>query len=146
MQVRHTLRGIVDAGISEDYWEPGRRGPESLYDLVPFPSGDGWNRPSFIRQKYDQGENTIDETRTRDNPAPPETTHHPVLMHKRLDVEGLRSQLRTWSSVHTYMEQHNPSIHIADECIQDLQQDLPTDGRLIDCSWPLGILLMKKAD
>lgn len=127
------------------YWEPGRNGPDSLYDLVPFPSSDaeGWDRSTFTRNKFDQGPSKAYIELNGDNPAPPETKHFPIAMKKTLDFEGIRRSLYTWSSVHTYMEKHKPATHVVDNFMDSLKEELPENGA-IDVAWPTGVLLMKK--
>lgn len=128
-----------------DYWEPGRVGPESLYDLVPFPKAEsGWDTSSFKRQRFDEAGPSdacpVYETKTQDG-VPRE--RFPISMRKVMDFEGLRQQLRTWSSAHTYMEKHRPNKHVVDGFMESLEADLPANGD-ITVEWPLGLLLMKK--
>ena len=133
----------------ESYWQPGRKGPDSLYDLVPFPSAsadssNGWDSSSFIRYKFDQTDSTA-YMQTQDLPSPPfpQTRHFPITMTKSMDFEGIRDQIKTWSSVHTYTEKHKSSRSIVDSFIESLEPDLPKSGEF-QVSWPLGLLLMKK--
>lgn len=60
-----------------------------------------------------------------------------------MDVQGLRNQLKTWSSVHTYMEKHKPSVHAVDELVDGMREILPQEGDF-KVEWPSAVLLMKK--
>ena len=135
------LRRATNAG---GYWEQGRVGPDSLYDLVPFPREDGWEQSSFVRHKFDQTDSSAHKSFSKDKKAPPETVHFPITMIKDMDLEGIRNQVRTWSSVHTYMDKNKPERNIADHFVDTLKPDLPEKGAF-QAAWPLGLLLMKKA-
>lgn len=124
------------------FWEPGRDGPESLYDLVPFPKESGWNSATFQRCKFDQTESKA-YTPSNDASPPPETSHHPVTMSKRMTREDLMNSLKTWSSVHNYMEKHPSSRNVIDLFHEEVKGILPSQEPFT-VQWPIGMLLMKK--
>lgn len=126
----------------EGYWEPGRIGPDSLYDAVPFPTDTGaWEVSSFRREKHDQTDSPA-YTPSKDLDGPPTTQHFPICMRKGMDLESLHAQLKTWSSVHTYNEKHKGTC-ITEQVMKELRKEIPEKGEF-KVEWPVGLLLMKK--
>lgn len=125
------------------YWEPGREGCDSLYDLVPFPSSPEWESASFLRCKFDQTESEAYTQSKGDLPSPPETIHYGIQMSKEMNKGDLVKSLKTWSSVHNYMEKQVASDNIIDTFFRELQDRLPSQEPFT-VQWPVGMLLMKK--
>lgn len=125
------------------YWEPGRAGCDSLYDLVPFPAGPEWQADSFVRCKFDETNSKAYAQSGDDLPAPPKTTHHPIVMDKKMFKTDLVNSLKTWSSVHNYMEKHTEQEHIIDSFYRKIENLLPP-YEPFTVQWPVGMLLMKK--
>lgn len=140
----------MHAVCSGPYWEKGRDGPESLYDVLPFPSSTtGWDTSSFRRQKFDQTSSSAYVPLNGDLSEPPTTEHFPICMQKTMTLRGLREQFKTWSSVHTYMQKHSPEKHVVDDfvdgklgqCLGDAEHN---ENAEYEVQWPLGLMLMKK--
>lgn len=125
------------------YWEPGRKGPESLYDLLPFPQEGPWDEKTFQRVKFDQTSSEAYKQQKEDAPPPPATRHFPVAMSKRMTRDGLMRSLKTWSSVHNYMEKHPSGENVIDSFYNEVVELLPTEEPF-DVQWPVGMLLMQK--
>lgn len=125
------------------YWESGREGCDSLYDLVPFPRGSEWEPASFVRHKFDQTDSKAYMQSKDDLPAPPETVHSGIEMSKQMSKGDLVENLKTWSSVHNYMEKNPASENIIDSFYRDIEQVLPSHEPFA-VQWPVGMLLMKK--
>lgn len=136
---------ILDLGTKKlkTYWEPGREGPESLYDSLEFPITPDWDADSFQRYKFDTTPSKAYAPTAGDLPPPPETIHHSVSMGKRMSKEDLVNSLKTWSSVHNYTEQHPDSENIIDSFYREVKDTLPSEEPL-EVQWPIGMLLMKK--
>jgi len=64
-------------------------------------------------------------------------------MRKMLDTSGLCSQLKTWSSVHNYMQKHPSDTNVVDAFMETL--DLPKEQQF-EVEWPIGLMLMKKSE
>ncbi|KAK9893318.1 S-adenosyl-L-methionine-dependent methyltransferase [Cystobasidium minutum MCA 4210] len=136
---------ILDLGQKKlgSYWESGREGPESLYDLVPFPKGDAWDISSFRRYKFDQTASDALTQSKADLAAPPETHHLPVAMGRSMTREDLMKSLKTWSSVHNYMEKNPDSENVIDVFNREIDDLLPKQEPFA-IQWPVGMLLMRK--
>ena len=135
--------------MTGSYWESGRKGPESLYDILPFPASQGWDSTTFARQKFDRTTSSAYIPLNGDAASPPHTEHFPISMRKTMSLQGLREQFKTWSSVHNYMQEHKEEKHVVDAFIDEkLRKCLGEAGKdenmEIEVQWPLGLMLMKK--
>jgi hypothetical protein len=113
-----------------------------LYDLLPFPDGNGWDTASFKRVKFDQTTSNALNL-GKDNPAPPKTEHRAIAMDKDWDLDTLKQGIKTWSSVHNYSEQHPSEPNIVDTFFEEIKTCLP-DTKTFKVEWPVGLLLMQK--
>lgn len=136
---------ILDLGLDKlgSYWEPGRKGCESLYDLLPFPESDDWDPSSFQRCKFDVTESNAYKQSEEDLPGPPTTEHKTIAMGKKMLREDLMKSLKTWSSVHNYMEKHPNSENVIDTFNKEIGDLLPKEEPF-SVQWPIGMLLMRK--
>lgn len=127
------------------YWEAGREHPEALYDSIPFPSAEdsAWNRDTFVRHKFDKTSSSAYFRLKEDNKDFPPTEHFPITMTKSMNLDMLRGNLKTWSSVHTYMESHKEEKHIVDTFLGQSAPLLPQTDYFKVC-WPLGLMMFKK--
>jgi hypothetical protein len=143
-QAAEVSQKILDLGTNrlQSYWEPGREGPESLYDTLHFPTTPGWTIDSFERHKFDQTPSKAYTLAGNDLPPPPITVHHNVSMHKHMSKEDLINSLKTWSSVHNYTEKHANSENIVDSFYREIKNALPSEEPF-EVQWPIGMLLMK---
>ncbi|KAG8931952.1 hypothetical protein FRC01_000534 [Tulasnella sp. 417] len=142
------------------YWEPGRKILDNHYRDIAFPTAPEWDFDS-ARRIYFSGE-LVPELQVVPAcglPAEDESQIFPdvpeirtgAIMGKTMPWDGAKSWLRTWSSLHTYQQQHPEDKErtgagehgdIVDRFVEVLKDKLGTET--VDIQWPVSLLMIKK--
>jgi hypothetical protein len=136
------------------FWErPGRTHVETNYDIIPFPHNDNDESPgsgqwddlsTFERRKFDQTDWTAFQPRP-DQPDPPPTTHHPLMLSRRWTLDELNAYLGTWSALNTYNQRHGDGDALRKGFLEELQAELRLgQGETVEVQWPMAIMLFRK--
>ncbi|KAG8904514.1 hypothetical protein FRC00_013937 [Tulasnella sp. 408] len=142
------------------YWEPGRKIVDNHYRDIPFPNSPEWDLDSARRVYFSgnlapelkdvpmYGLPSEDESHTF--PDLPEIRTE-AIMGKTMPWDAAQSWLRTWSSLHTYQQQHPEDKErtgkgkegdMVDRFVEVLKDKLGTET--MDIQWPVSLMMIKK--
>ncbi|KAK4048277.1 trans-aconitate methyltransferase 1 [Microbotryomycetes sp. JL221] len=130
------------------YWQqPGRSIAEALLKTFPFPNPNStfqtnvWDSTSFKRcffLKQDSIQPVIDN-----DPSTTKIEIKPLLLTKLWTLKEIKGYLETWSSLHSYKEQH-PQEDPVKDMLASLEQAGLNHQEQVEVGWELGFIMGKK--
>ncbi|KAG8847462.1 hypothetical protein FRB96_001603 [Tulasnella sp. 330] len=148
------------------YWQqPGRGILERHIQEIAFPSSNDWDATSARRIHFagdlapelkDMPFHALPREDTGEAWQVPQDVEFKSdsILEKKLTWDGIRSYLWTWSSLHEYHRKHPEDRErrgngrdgdIADRFIEQLKEKVPAGLDGLDVSWPVSLMMIKKA-
>lgn len=142
------------------YWEqPGRKILDDHLKAIRFPISPEWD-VSSARRIYFAGDHVPDHMPLKYTPLSAllggglpegEESRSDILLEKEFSWDALQSYLRTWSSLHSFHQQHpedeakkggGADGDIVDRYVELLRKEI--QGNALKVQWPLALIMIKK--